>query len=341
MKALRKSNIEALRLISMFFVLIIHANFLSKTTLLSLEAPITVYTQFFFASISFTCVNIFVLISGWFGISFKVKGLCSFLFQCYFWSVFCCVLSYIIEDDKTLNLNVIYTCLMLRQDSYWFVKSYLLLYLLSPLLNTFVEHTTKKQFLSVLISFFVFQTLLGWATYAVNFFESGYSTTSFVGLYLLARYIKLYTPKWCKLSPQKDLGIILLIIIITSTISFISVRLGTKTIWIIIYSYINPIIIFESLLFVVLFNKLHFQKKLINCCATSTFAVYLFHCNDYIFRPYYQRYSQYIFNQWNGIEYLCIIFIFMLSIFVFSILFDKLRIIIWNFLYRIYNHPTY
>lgn len=33
----------------------------------------------------------------------------------------------------------------------------------------------------------------------------GYSILSFVGLYLLARYIRLYGGRWCKLSPWYDL----------------------------------------------------------------------------------------------------------------------------------------
>lgn len=337
MKEHRKSNIEALRLISMFLVLVIHANFLSNeapTTTLAFESPITAYTQYFFASISFTCVNIFVLISGWFGISLKVKGLGNFLFQCFFWSILCCGLSFVTEE-KTINMNDVYTCFMLHENDYWFAKSYLLLYLLSPIFNSFVEHATKKQFLKILISFFVFQSIFGWATYAVNFFESGYSTTSFIGLYLLARYVRLYSPKWYQYSPKIDFVIIMLIVFITSIFSFIKVRQGINFVWIKTYSYVNPIIIIESLFIVVLFTKLNFNNKLINWVATSAFSVYLFHCNDYIFRPYYVNYSQYIFNHWSGIEYLCIIFSFMLSIFVFSIIFDKLRIFLWNFLSHI------
>lgn len=132
---------------------------------------------------------------------------------------------------------------MLYGDDYWFVKSYLLLYLLTPILNSFTEHTTKKQYQITLIGFYVFQSIFGWATYAVDFFEGGYSTISFIGLYLTARYTKLYLPRWSKCQPKTDYIIILFIILSTSIISFVTTSLGINIVWIKMYSYVNPIII--------------------------------------------------------------------------------------------------
>lgn len=315
----------------MFLVLVIHANFLSNeapTTILAIEKPITAYTQYFFASLSYTCVNIFVIISGWFGLNFKWKNFCSLWFQCLFWGFFCYVVAYIIEDNKAFCINDIYTCLMLHKEDYWFVKSYLLLYLLTPLLNVFVEHATRTQFCILLISFYLFQSVFGWITYAVAFFEAGYSTISFVGLYLLARYTRLYSPQWSRLSLRMDIILILLIIITTSIISFITVRCGINYVWIKMYSYINPIIVFESLLLVVTFSKFQSYNKIVNWVAASAFAVYLFHCNTYIFRPYYVNFSQYIFRTYSGLEYILYIALFMIFVFCCTIIIDKIRIMI-------------
>lgn len=333
----RESNIEVLRIISMFLVLVIHANFLSNeapTASLATERPLTAYTQYFFGSISYTCVNIFVLISGWFGITLKWRSFCSLLFQCIFWGVACYGITYAFQDDKVIRLNDIYSCLMLHRDDYWFVKSYLLLYLLAPLLNVFVENSTKAQFRIVLICFYLFQSVFGWATYAVSFFEAGYSTMSFVGLYLLAQYTRLYTPKWSRLTLRTDVVFILFIILVTSIISFITVRHGIDTVWIKMYSYINPIIIFESLMFVVAFSKFHFFNKYINWVAASAFAVYLLHCNIFIFRPYYVKYSQYLFQNYSGLLYIVNTALFMISIFCCAILIDRVRIMVDRFVFK-------
>lgn len=99
----RESGIETLRILSMFLVLIIHANFLSNeapTTSLTISNPITAYTQYFFASVSYTCVNTFVLISGWFGITPKWKGFFSLFFQCFFWGALCYGITILLKPIK-------------------------------------------------------------------------------------------------------------------------------------------------------------------------------------------------------------------------------------------------
>ena len=74
----------------------------------------------------------------------------------------------------------------------WFIKAYLGLYIIAPVLNAFVNNAEKKAFQKVLLSFFIFQTAYSWISGGAVFFEGGYSTMSFIGLYLLARYVKLH-----------------------------------------------------------------------------------------------------------------------------------------------------
>jgi surface polysaccharide O-acyltransferase-like enzyme len=78
------------------------------------------------------------------------------------------------------------------RDFGWFIKAYIGLLILSPILNTFIENTTEKQLRWTIIYFYIFQTLYGWFPGGAQFFEYGYSTMSFIGLYLLARYLRLY-----------------------------------------------------------------------------------------------------------------------------------------------------
>lgn len=80
----RQSNIELLRIISMLMVLLVHANFFSlgKPTVEEvIEQPIDASLRVLFECVCIPCVDIFVLISGWFGIKANKKGLCNFLFQ--------------------------------------------------------------------------------------------------------------------------------------------------------------------------------------------------------------------------------------------------------------------
>ena len=83
----RESNFELLRIISMIMVLAIHANFFS-TGELSIEDTQNYFIQSilrcFSHSLCVGAVNTFVLISGYFGIRYKNRGLANLLFQCLF-----------------------------------------------------------------------------------------------------------------------------------------------------------------------------------------------------------------------------------------------------------------
>lgn len=93
--------------------------------------------------ISIVAVDVFVLISGWFSIKPKTKSICSFLFQIAFLQI----LSYavfvsagFVEFSKESFKDL----MMLKPFQGWFIKAYLLLYIISPVLNTFVENASKR-----------------------------------------------------------------------------------------------------------------------------------------------------------------------------------------------------
>lgn len=100
----RDSNIELLRNISMFLILVIHANFvalphISYEEFVSNTTPSVV--RFFIEAIGIVAVNIFVFISGWFGINTRKKSVLSFIYMVIFWlwgGVFClnCIRSNIV-----------------------------------------------------------------------------------------------------------------------------------------------------------------------------------------------------------------------------------------------------
>lgn len=83
----RNSNIEALRIVAMFLILVIHVNFFSigePTTEKAVTDAVPTFVSCLFQSIAYISVDLFVLISGWFGISFSIKRLAAFVFQSIF-----------------------------------------------------------------------------------------------------------------------------------------------------------------------------------------------------------------------------------------------------------------
>ena len=160
MKKPRQSNVELLRLLAMFMVLLLHAvkSFHWPQGGFLMSQPLVVHLGFSFVEmISIVAVNVFVLISGWFGIRPTMRGLGKFLYQCVFCSLVVDAVLWAVGADK-FGLLTLLKALLLSQTG-WFVRSYLLLFLLSPVLNAFVQTADERAQRRVLIGLFLAQTI--------------------------------------------------------------------------------------------------------------------------------------------------------------------------------------
>lgn len=327
----RQSNLELLRIIAMLLVMVVHANFFSlgSPSIEELHTfPQTSITRFFIQSIGICCVNIFVLISGYFGIRPKFISLVSFLYQILFFFVLiyamCIAMGY-----SSFNLQGLLQCVGLTSSN-WFIKAYLLLFILAPVLNAFVDMGNQQLHRNILIGFYLMQTIYG-CLFAADFFNNGYSTLSFIGLYLLARYIRLYTPKFAQLNRLYDALIYLFCAIAITVISILGLKIGKNT-NLLMFTYINPLVIVESVALLLYFSKLNFTSRVINWVAASSFAVYLLHANPNILKGFFKETILLVYNSSTGVLSMLCILIFLLTLFVASILFDQIRKITYEFI---------
>ena len=160
MKKVRQSNVELLRIIAMVMVLILHADYFSlgaPTQCEITESPMTSIIRIVIESMSIVAVNVFVLISGWFGIHPTLRRFSSFMFQVIF---FVCAIAMLMGDYGGRPLGGWFVLLL--GWNYWFVKAYIILYLFSPILNVFIGNVSKQQLLGVILSFYSVQTIYGW-----------------------------------------------------------------------------------------------------------------------------------------------------------------------------------
>lgn len=326
---IRLSNLELLRIISMFFVLIVHANF-KVLGVPSYEIiknnPSYALIQIMIESFAIVCVNAFILISGWFGINFKLKSLYSLLFQCAFF-LFGIYAFTLLTGIESFTISGLKSCLMLTENV-WFVKSYLGLYILAPALNLFTEKADQKNFKILLLSFFIFQSIYGWYSTGATYIEKGYSAFSFIGLYLLARYIRIYQPKFSTWNAKLDIIGYILLSMITSLLLAITCYYNLIGYFYSLLFYTSPFIIMASVFLLLYFSKITFYSKTINWIAASCFSVYLFH---FILWEKYMEPSILSLSQNNtGISLLIKISINLIIFFSSAIIIDKIRIYIWN-----------
>lgn len=320
----RNSNIELLRIFAMAGILFGHgvgmANSLPTRELIMTD-PIS---SFFFVSASSVFVggvNVFVLISGWFGIHATFKGMMKLLFQFFFmlWGV---ILILLIGGQIRFEHLTWNNCLGLT-DGYWFVVAYIALYILSPMLNLFAEQATKRQLQLFLASFYTFQCYCSWLSSYFNYFN-GYSIVMFVGLYLTARYFKRFPVKFITKHP----GSLYVGLVMCSTfvLLFSLYTFGNAARML---RYDNPIVVLECICLILLFQKIKIQSKIINWLAASCFSVYILHIHPYVFDRFLCE-ARYIRVSLSDVNYVLGISLFLIVVFLACVLVDQLRIFFWH-----------
>lgn len=326
----RSSNFELLRIVSMLLVMVVHANF-SSIGAPTIEdwnvAPHITFVRHFVESLSIVCVDVFVLISGWFGIRFSIDRLKEFVFQILFFSLGGFVYFMLTPPPYSLTIFSIKNIFLFNTGDYWFIKAYLILYLLSPVLNSFVTTATRRQFQVMLGSYLLFMFVYGWLEPAsIQFTMNGTTALSFIGLYLIGRYVRQYPPTFKNRNTYLFLyiGLSLLLALISCVMMNYGLRVSLSSR---LYNYGNPLVILSSASLLLYFSRLKFHSNIVNVIAASSLAVYLFHCNEYVF-PYYRMLMKSLIS---GSNYGFILALFtILGIFILSVLIDRLRMLSYS-----------
>lgn len=93
-------------------------------------------------------VNVFILISGYYGIKFKLKTLLNLLLMVSFYTLLSLVAVYFIDETefsiRQMSGVILPFC---GNHYYWFVTCYIMLYMFAPLINEGIESLRDKNML--------------------------------------------------------------------------------------------------------------------------------------------------------------------------------------------------
>lgn len=278
----RQSNIELLRVISMFMVLLGHYYVISGFSDIDIISFNWIGMQFLGAW-SKVAVDIFVIITGYFMVDQTIRWqkILKLLSCTYFWGIIVLVFAFCL--GLSIKTDYIYKTLFPLTPLNWFARSYLLLYISIPLFNRIIDKLTKQQLRFVLLGLV---TLLYLIPTLISTFISGggYLTSYFTfgTMYMIGAYIRKYGDvKTDKISI--GIGIISTILILGSILwndfhysdGLYVMYLAHKGNSIVgLLSAIGIFTIFKNL-------KVKYNNK-INVIASTTFAVYLIHNNPLI-----------------------------------------------------------
>ena len=195
----RLSNIEALRILAMFMVIVLH--YLDKGGLLtSSAAPFRVYSYpaWFIEAFAIVATNVYVLITGYFmcNSEFKISRVVKILGQVLWYSILVPIVFILVGavDISSFGvyevLQVIFPVHMLQ---YWFVTGYVVLLLLSPFLNAGIKQLSQKQLLLATALLVAYEALPKSVLPVVFVTDNaGYNVFWLVCMYLIGAYIRKY-----------------------------------------------------------------------------------------------------------------------------------------------------
>lgn len=327
----RQSGMELLRIVAMAMIVMLHTNFYAigePDFNLCDNDPLRSFIQYLAESFSIVGVNCFVFISGWFSINATIKGFSNLVFQLLFYSIgiylifWLCGLNQFNYRDLINRLDIFY---------FWFVREYIILYLLSPILNYFIKYASKELARRTVVIFIIFDVVLGWL-FEYSGFMAGYSAMHLSVIYLIARYIKTHGGKIFTLSKTKDMSIYLLISILTPICILLSFYYF-NSIWSHsgkLFLYNSPLVIVSTVYLGLFFSKLNFMSSTVNKIAASSFAVFLIHGDGIICHNYLLPFCQDLILIKGIVGYSLIMIIVIVCLFVLAFLSDQVRLWCWR-----------
>ena len=291
----------------MFMILLLHANFLAFD--FTTDYSVVSFFRCLAEAFTLTPVNIFVLITGFFGTSFSSRKVLSLVFQ-----VFFCVVPISLLFLALGVIDFDYHDFVFHK--YWFINSYLGLLVLTPVLNAAVDIFSKKDFTWFLSIFYVVIFLSFRFGLEGIQIEEGYSLIWFIFLYLLGRYLRLYSPALSRVQ--------LIAILLVSCLC--------KTLYIFIFhecGYVDPFIVIQSVSTLLLFSKFDIKSNFINSVAASTTMVYLINLHPVIW-PMIKTCLWTLYQSYDMAIFLVLTILLCAVIFIIAIVYDKLRIYAWK-----------
>lgn len=294
----RNYGIDSMRILSMFYVLILHTlgagGVLDNAATGSFQYAVSWLMEIG----AYGALNVFGLISGYVGYRptpkepgqprrvLKISSYLSLWLEVVFYGVGCCLVYMVIAPGKVTGADVLRWVFPVSNGVYWFFTAYTGVFFVMPLLNLAVEHCDRRTTaVFLIVVFFVFSLF---DTFFTRFdLEGGYSFTWLAMLYLIGAIVKKYRFSDYVKPPLALLGIVLMTLVswgwLMSGFSF-SVY-DTDVAKDVLVSYTSPTILVMSVLYLIIgaqFKPGKTLTKIVKFLAPGAFAVYLINTQDYM-----------------------------------------------------------
>lgn len=276
---IRNTNIEVLRLALMMAIFgwhIIMHGYGFKNYGEEIFMP-NLYVTFFLTALFAPATYSFMFISGYYGMKFSIKKVAAMEMWLIITSIVTMLGKMILFDD--INLKG-FICSFFPTSSFrwWFMTNYMLLFLLTPILNKGIEKLSKGMFRIILLC------LLGYNFFSFIRFQAG-GGSDFIGLttiFLAGRYCRIY-----ELNMQKNKSVVIFFIswLILFSLMLICNKINTASVFLLL-NYNTPLVIIMAISLFYFVKGLNKRSSiLINKSLKPTLFIYLI--TDGLFQPFY------------------------------------------------------
>ncbi len=336
----RNSNIELLRIISIVMIVVSHycVHGAGVNVISNLNFGINRFLLEFLVLGNLGSI-LFILISGYYLINsnkVKYKKILRLIFQVEFYSILIYLLLVLLNIQPFEIKDFIKSVFPISFKSYWFVTSYIILYLFHPYINKLLNALNKKEHFNLICLMFIIFSVLHFITTSDYY---GNELIQFLLFYSIGGYLSKYPNNLLgdkknnlKITVISATIIILSIILIDYLGKYYSIFNSHSTYFL---SRTSPFaILFCVGLFDLFARKKANNKRFVNIIASLIFGVYLISDNKY-FRPILWKD---IFNNIRYVEsqYLFFHIIIVVSLTILGCLIIELirKILIERFLFN-------
>ena len=327
-KSDRNSSLELLRIIAMFMIVFYHLILFfvepidSNPIYKAIQIPVHIG------------VILFVLISGYFGIRPSFRG---------FFRILCVVSVYYLPlrlwyvyDTGMGGMAMLDSFHVLSKTPYWFVRTYLCLYLVSPLINKVLKDIPIKERLYYIFSFLVISVYLGMLQCDISLID-GKNLSNFVLIYIIGDTISKEKYRFEGISNSVFFSVFLLLnVILIAAYTIFHNGALMDFIWNWSFPYYSPLLLVSSILFFIPFTRFTFRSRVVNLFAGSVFSVYIIHHQPYILDVYLRPIAVSLYHMSDGDVLRCVIsnILFAILVMIVCIMIDKLL----SPLFRVLDH---
>lgn len=278
----RSVNIELLRIVSMFMVVMLHC--LGQGGVIAHSHGSAYNLTWLAETFCFGAVNLFALISGYVGVTARHRWGKVLLFwvETFFYYVLCTLAVVCLTDYSLRTVDVLLLFFPISNKAYWYMTAYFALLCFRPFVNRLIEHLSKTEFRTLLRIGFLLFASVGCLIKDAFATVSGYSFVWLLYLYFVGAYFRTYPEtrsKWLNLLLYVVLSLIAYFMkfyIIPNTGGFMGTGWGV--------SYTSPFIFLASLELFLFFTKLRCPDlRIVREAASVTLPVYLIHVSPAVF----------------------------------------------------------